>query len=96
MKTLPGKRSLRKSARGALEFALMANGMAPRDVGQPSLAKLDELKPDIQCWEAGAQPPQYLIAGDVVMSSAYGRIYTAKQSGAPLKNRQGRQPLPVR
>jgi putative spermidine/putrescine transport system substrate-binding protein len=95
VKKFPGKRSLRKSARGALEFALMADGVAPKDVYKElstdagvsrAFAKLDELKPYIQWWEAGAQPPQYLISGDVIMSSAYnGRIYAAKQSGAPLK-----------
>ena len=39
--------------------------------GRPDRAfKLDELKPNIQWWEAGAQPPQFLVAGDVVMSTA--------------------------
>ena len=37
--------------------------------------KLDQIKGDIQWWEAGAQPPQLLASGDVVMSSVYnGRI----------------------
>ncbi|KAF1051540.1 MAG: Spermidine/putrescine-binding periplasmic protein [Stenotrophomonas maltophilia] len=94
VKKFPGKRSLRKSARGSLEFALMADGVAPADVYKlletpagvdRAFAKLDQLKPYIQWWEAGAQPPQYLMSGDVVMSSAYnGRIYAAKQAGANL------------
>ena len=40
--------------------------------------KLGELKANIQWWEAGAQPPQFLVAGDVVMATAYnGRIDAA-------------------
>ncbi len=95
LKKFPGKRSLRKSARGSLEFALMADGIEPSEVYKVlatpagvdrAFAKLDEIKSNIQWWEAGAQPPQYLVAGDVVMSSAYnGRIHVAKASGANLK-----------
>ncbi|MHA6788240.1 ABC transporter substrate-binding protein [Pseudomonas bijieensis] len=95
VKQFPGKRSLRKSARGSLEFALMADGVPPNDVYKVlstpegvtrAFAKLDELKPYIQWWEAGAQPPQYLASGDVVMSSAYsGRIHAAQKNGLNLK-----------
>ncbi|HEY9100688.1 ABC transporter substrate-binding protein [Chitinimonas sp.] len=95
VKKFPGKRGLRKGAKYTLEFALMADGVAPKDVykvlatpaGQDrAFKKLDQLKPYIQWWEAGAQPPQYLAAGDVVMSSAYnGRIATAQKEGKNLK-----------
>lgn len=95
VKKIPGKRALRKGARGNLEFALMADGVAPKDVykvlatkaGQDrAFKKLDELKPNIQWWEAGAQPPQFLVAGDVVMSSAFnGRIDAAQREGKNLK-----------
>jgi putative spermidine/putrescine transport system substrate-binding protein len=95
VKKFPGKRALRKGARGNLEFALMADGVAPKDVykalatkaGQDrAFKKLDELKPHIQWWEAGAQPPQFLVAGDVVMSSAFnGRIDAARHEGKNLK-----------
>ncbi|RKP48475.1 ABC transporter substrate-binding protein [Trinickia fusca] len=91
----PGKRGMRKGARGNLEFALMADGVAPKEVykvlatkpGQDrAFKKLDELKPNIQWWEAGAQPPQFLVAGDVVMSTAYnGRIDAAQREGKNLK-----------
>ena len=87
----PGKRGLRKGAKYTLEFALMADGVAPKDVYKVLASKdgadrafkmLDKLKPSIQWWEAGAQPPQFLQSGDVVMSSAYnGRIAAvAKES----------------
>jgi putative spermidine/putrescine transport system substrate-binding protein len=86
---------MRKGARYNLEFALMADGVAPKDVykvlgtkagADRAFKKLDELKPNIQWWEAGAQPPQFLVAGDVVMSTAYnGRIDAAQKEGKNLK-----------
>jgi putative spermidine/putrescine transport system substrate-binding protein len=93
-KKFPGKRGLRKGAKYTLEFALMADGVAPKDVykvlaskdGQDrAFKKLDELKPNIQWWEAGAQPPQFLQSGDVVMSSAYNGRIAAVQKESNLK-----------
>lgn len=84
----PGKRGLRKLAKSTLEFALIADGVEPRDLysvlatkaGQDrAFAKLDEIKPHVQWWEAGAQPPQYLAAGDVVMTSVYNGRLSAEQ-----------------
>jgi putative spermidine/putrescine transport system substrate-binding protein len=90
----PGKRGLRKGARYNLEFALMADGVKPADVykalatkdgADRAFKKLTALKPSIQWWEAGAQPPQFLVAGDVVMSTAYnGRIDAANREGRKL------------
>ncbi len=95
VKKFPGKRGMRKGARYNLEFALMADGVAPTDVytqlrtkegADRAFKKLSELKPNIQWWEAGAQPPQYLVAGDVVMSTVYnGRIDAANREGKNLK-----------
>jgi putative spermidine/putrescine transport system substrate-binding protein len=93
-KQFPGKRGLRKGAKYTLEFALMADGVAPKDVYKVlatkegvdrAFKKLDELKPSIQWWEAGAQPPQYLASGDVVMSSAYNGRIAAVQKESNLK-----------
>lgn len=91
----PGKRGLRKGAKYTMEFALLADGVAREDVYsvlgteegvEQAFAKLDQLKENIQWWEAGAQPPQWLAAGDVVMSSAYnGRISAAKKEGTALE-----------
>jgi len=91
---IPGKRGLRKRAIYNLEFALLADGVPVSDVYQVlatkagqdrAFAKLEALKPYIQWWEAGAQPPQWLAAGDVVMSSAYsGRIADAHKAGYSL------------
>lgn len=93
-KKYPGKRGLRNTAKFTLEFALMADGVPPREVygvlatkaGQDrAFKKLDELKPNIQWWEAGAQPPQYLASGDVVMSAAYNGRIAAVQKESNLK-----------
>lgn len=94
VKKFPGKRGLRKGAKYTLEFALMADGVAPKDVytvlatkeGQDrAFKKLDAIKPQIQWWEAGAQPPQFLASGDVVMSSAYNGRIAAVQKESNLK-----------
>ena len=94
VKKYPGKRGMRKGPRYNLEFALMADGVKPADVykvlgtkaGQDrAFKKMTELKPNIQFWEAGAQPPQFLVAGDVVMTTAYnGRIDAAQREGKKL------------
>ncbi len=83
----PGKRGLRKSAKATLEMALMADGVPAGEVYalletdegvDRAFAKLDSIKSDIVWWEAGAQPPQLLADGEVVMSTAYnGRIFNA-------------------
>ena len=91
----PGKRGMRKGARYNVEFALMADGVPVADVyktlatpagAERAFKKLSELKPNIQWWEAGAQPPQFLVAGDVVMATAYnGRIDAAQREGKNLQ-----------
>ena len=90
----PGKRGMRKGARYNLEFALMADGvktadvykvLATKDGADRAFKKMTELKPNIQFWEAGAQPPQFLVAGDVTMTTAYnGRIDAAQREGKNL------------
>ena len=94
-KKFAGKRAMRKGARYNLEFALMADGVKSADVykvlatkegAERAFKKMSELKPSIQWWEAGAQPPQFLVAGDVVMATAYnGRIDAAQREGKNLK-----------
>jgi putative spermidine/putrescine transport system substrate-binding protein len=96
-KKFPGPRALRKSPKTTLEFALIADGIAPADVykvlGTPAgvdraFKKLDTIKKDVKVWwSAGAQPPQLLADGEVVMTTAWnGRIFDAvKNSGKPFK-----------
>jgi putative spermidine/putrescine transport system substrate-binding protein len=85
--TFPGKRGMRKGAKANLEMALMADGVPAAEVYAlleteegvaRAFAKLDTIKADIVWWEAGAQPPQLLADGEVVMTTAYnGRIFAA-------------------
>lgn len=88
----PGNRGMRRGPRFNLEFALMADGVEPENVYDVlateegvdrAFAKLDELKPHIRWWEAGAQPPEWLASGDVTMTTAFnGRIGAAQKEGA--------------
>ncbi len=86
-KTWAGKRGLRKGPKPNLEFALIAEGVPAKDVydelAKPegvdrAFAKLATIKGDVVWWEAGAQPPQLLADGEVLMTTAYnGRIFNA-------------------
>lgn len=87
---IPGKRGLRKGPKYALEYALLADGVAPDAIYETlateegvdrAFKKLDTIKDDIVWWEAGAQPLQMLAAGDVVMTTAYnGRVSAANNT----------------
>jgi putative spermidine/putrescine transport system substrate-binding protein len=87
---IPGKRSLRQGPKGNLEIALIADGVPPADVYkvlatdagiQRAFKKLDTIKRDIVWWKSGAQPPQLLASGEVVLTSAYnGRIDAANRN----------------
>jgi putative spermidine/putrescine transport system substrate-binding protein len=90
LKKFPGKRALWKSPVGNLEYALMADGV-PRDKVYAMLKtpagidrafkKLDTIKSQVVWWEAGAQPPQLLASGEVVMTTAWnGRIFDANKN----------------
>ena len=86
----PGKRGLRRTPEVNLEFALMADGVAPADVYkvlstpegiEQAFQKLDHIKDSIVFWEAGAQPPQLLADSEVAMTTAFnGRIFNAVNS----------------
>jgi len=88
LKNFPGMRGISKRPVVALEFALMADGVPPKDVYKTlstsagldrAFKKLDTIKKDLIFWEAGAQPPQMLADGEVVMTTAYnGRIFNAQ------------------
>ena len=83
----PGKRALQKSPFVNMEWALMADGVAPADVYkvlgtdegvERALKKLDTIKKDVVWWESGAQGPQLLADGQVVFATSWnGRFYNA-------------------
>ncbi len=75
----PGKRGLHRSVRGNLEFALIADGVAPGDVYKVlgtsegvdrAFRKLDQLKPYIVWWQDDSEAAHILATGDVLMTSA--------------------------
>ena len=88
LEQFPGRRGMRRSPLANLEFALMADGVPLDEVYatldteagvRRAFRKLDSIKDRIVWWEAGAQPPQMLADGEVVMTTAYnGRIFNAQ------------------
>ena len=86
LEKIPGKRSLEKRPIGNLEWALIADGVSPDDVYDVldtaegvdrAFAKLDTIRDQVVWWEKGAQTPQLLADGEVVMGSTYnGRLFS--------------------
>ena len=88
LEKFPGRRGMRRVPQVNLEFALIADGVpldqvyavldTPEGLDR-AFRKLDTIKDQVVWWEAGAQPPQMLADGEVVMSTAYnGRIFNAQ------------------
>ncbi|MCB2128006.1 MAG: extracellular solute-binding protein [Rhodobacteraceae bacterium] len=83
----PGKRSLEKRPINNMEWALLCDGVAKDDIysvlatdegQQQALAKLGTIKDQVIWWSAGADTPQLLADGEVVMGSTYnGRLFSA-------------------
>ena len=88
LEKFPGRRGMRRAPSGNLEFALMGDGVPPEKVFaelstdegmRRAFRKLDSIKDHVVWWETGAQPPQMLADGEVVMSTAWnGRIFNAQ------------------
>jgi putative spermidine/putrescine transport system substrate-binding protein len=82
----PGKRSLEKRPIGNMEWALLCDGVAKDDIydvletaegQQQALDKLATIKDDVVWWNAGADTPQLLADGEIVMGSTYnGRLFS--------------------
>ncbi len=91
----PGKRAYRGKVAGALEPALMADGVAPEDVYsvlaseegiERALDKIRELRPHIDVfWSSGAQHAQLMKDGEVDMTTGWnGRFDNAAKDGAQV------------
>jgi putative spermidine/putrescine transport system substrate-binding protein len=91
----PGTRSYRSKVAGALEPALLADGVAMEDVYsvldseegiERAINKIRELKPNIAVfWTSGAQHAQLMKDGEVDMSSGWnGRFDNAQKDGGNL------------
>jgi putative spermidine/putrescine transport system substrate-binding protein len=85
--TFPGMRALEGRPKKNLEWALLCDGVAKDDLYtvlseeggvERALAKLDTIKDSVIWWSAGAETPQLLADGEVVMGSTYnGRLFSA-------------------
>lgn len=68
---IPGKRTLFKWMNGAVEAALLADGVAPNELHpldvDRALAKIDSIKDHVIYWNSGAESQQMLIDSEVVM-----------------------------
>jgi putative spermidine/putrescine transport system substrate-binding protein len=96
LETFPGKRSLEKRPINNMEWALLCDGVAPEDVYDAleteeginqALAKLDTIKDQVVWWSAGAETPQLLADGEVVIGSTYnGRLFALiEEQNQPVK-----------
>ena len=92
----PGKRAYRGKVSGALEPALLADGVAPEEVYEVlgseegierALDKIRELRPHIDVfWTSGAQHAQLMKDGEVDMTTGWnGRFDNAAKDGANVK-----------
>jgi putative spermidine/putrescine transport system substrate-binding protein len=87
----PGRRALRDSPIGNLEFALIADGV-PKDSLYPldverAFRKLDQIWANVTVWwQQGQQPIQLLVDGEVDLTSAFnGRVSSAKSEGESIE-----------
>ncbi len=87
---VPGKRGLRRGARGNLEVALMADGVAAADIYatlrsdagvERAFRKLDQLKPYLVWWQADDEAAKLLESGEALMTSAPAESIVAAQRG---------------
>ena len=86
MSKIPGKRALEKRPNNNMEWALLADGVSPDQVYDMletdegiarAFAKLDTIKDQVIWWEKGAQTPQLLADGEIVLGSTYnGRLFS--------------------
>ncbi|MGE0723932.1 MAG: ABC transporter substrate-binding protein [Alphaproteobacteria bacterium] len=90
VKKFPGARSMRNHPVDNLEFALLADGVAP-DKLYPidfdrAFKKLDQIKPHVAVWwTTGAQPAQLLLDKEVVLATGWnGRFYDLAKKDAPI------------
>jgi putative spermidine/putrescine transport system substrate-binding protein len=100
----PGRRGLYKGARGNLEIALLADGVAAADVYRTlrtsegvdrAFRKLDQLKPYIVWWDQPSQPAQLLASAKVLMTTAPAASLATNASpadAAPSRTPRRRRP----
>ena len=96
LENFPGKRSLEKRPINNMEWALLCDGVPKDQVYDVletdegvdrALAKLGTIKDQVVWWSAGAETPQLLADGEVVMGSTYnGRLFSLiEEQDQPVK-----------
>jgi putative spermidine/putrescine transport system substrate-binding protein len=96
LENFPGKRSLEKRPINNMEWALLCDGVPKDQVYdvleteegvERALAKLGTIKDQVVWWSAGAETPQLLADGEVVMGSTYnGRLFSViEEQDQPVK-----------
>lgn len=96
VKRFPGRRGLRRTPKYTLEFALMADGVAPADVYKVlrteegvdrAFRQLDKIRPHAVWWNSISQVPELLTSGQVVASvTSPGRLLVAnREAGRNFK-----------
>jgi putative spermidine/putrescine transport system substrate-binding protein len=94
-KKFPGRRAMHNDSEAQMEIALMADGVAPKDVytvlASPegikrAVDKLAELKPNIAVWwSSGSQSQQIMKDNEVDLAVMWnGRSEGLKEGGAPV------------
>jgi putative spermidine/putrescine transport system substrate-binding protein len=75
VKDFPGKRMLRGSCIGQLECALLADGVAPKDIYpidlKRAIAKIKEIRDHTIFWKSGSQSTDLLQQHEVVMGNMW-------------------------
>lgn len=86
----PGGRSLQRYASRVIPLALLADGVAVKDLYpldvERAFKSLDKIKPHVRVWwTAGAQSTQILRDGEIDMIGIWhGRYFEAEKTGAPV------------
>lgn len=86
-----GRRSLYRSPSGTLEMALLADGVAPKDLYpldvERAMRSMDKIRKSVSVWWSnGAQNTQLLQSGEVDLSDTWNaRAIAAINAGAPVK-----------
>jgi len=90
----PGRRGLRRSPMGNLEWALIADGVPPTEVYEAlstdrglerAFDVLDRIKPFVEWWRTGHEAIRFLETDRVAMTSVFnGRVAVAAERGQPL------------
>lgn len=79
-RTYPGRRAIRNDPTVVMEWALIADGVAPGDVYAlletpegvaRALETMEAIKPGLQLWDNGREPVRLLNSGEVAMTSIW-------------------------